>query len=207
MAKSTNKKAARKKKPTTRRQHHADSAIVKACHKVLNDMYLSFSSTHKEIHRHGMDQLSHLLSNREPKKVFGYATKGKSDLSIGREALLADLNETPREWQYWVGVFTDDGDEIACEIEAGKIKDCVMGDLTPIMPELTTNVLNEDVINQDHVKGWAWLAAPSMYLDFAGSDDFTLKMFIDRFDILNQDRREEMKVLHRVKYTEEQAAA
>lgn len=197
MAKQQNKKTVRKKKPTTRRSHHADNAIVKACHKVLNDMFISFSSTHKEIHRHGMDQLAHLLPNREAKKVFGYATKGKTELFIGREALLADLSETSRDWQYWVGVFIDDGDEIACEIQSGKVKDCTMGDLTPIMPELTQSVLNDEVINQDHVKGWAWLAAPSMHLDFASSDTFILDLFIDHFDVLNQDLRAEVEEFHR----------
>ena len=212
MAKKQNKKAARKKKPQNPTMRREDYGITVACEKVLNEMYLSFSSVHSAIQRHGMDQLNRLVKNTERKKVGGFFTKGKDDLTIAREALMGDLSETVRKWNYWVGVFTDDGDEIACEIMAGYIPDVVMGDLTNIMPELVAEVLRDEedgeaLINAENMKGWAWIATPSNQLDFAGDDEFTTRTFIEKFDILNQDLRAETEEIHRVKYIEEVAQA
>lgn len=204
MNKTSNKKTSRKKKNTNGQRTHGSRTIVRACHKVLNEMYLSFSSTHETIQRHGMDQMAHLLSDRKDKKVPGYFSKGRSDLSVGREALLTDLEETSRTWQYWVGVFVDNGDEVTCEIEAGSIENCTMSDLTPIMPQLVHGVLDEDIfdnktIKDGDIKGWAWIAAPSTYLNFSTSDDFTLNLFIERFDVLNQELREKVNTSRQMK--------
>lgn len=212
MAKKQNKKAARKKKAQNTTVRHRDYTITSACEKVLNEMYLSFSSVHSAIERHGMDQLNRLLKNTQTKKVGTFFSKGRDDLSIAREALIGDLSETVRKWNYWVGVFTDDGDEIACEIMAGYIEDVVMGDLTDIMPELVAEVLRDEedgeaLINAENMKGWAWIATPSNQLDFAGDDEFTTRTFIENFDILNQDLRAETEKIHRVKYIEEAAQA
>ncbi len=210
MAKQQNKKAARKKKPSNPTARKADYAITLACEKVLNEMYLTFSSVHSEISRHGMEQLNHLLKNSETKRVGGFFSKGRSDLTVARSALLADLSETTRVWNYWVGVFVENGDEVSCEIMAGSMKDTTMGDLTNLMPELVAVVLDDcdedgnTLVTNENMRGWAWIATPSNQLDFAGDDEFTTRTFIENFDILNQELREQTKLIHQEKYISEQ---
>ena len=213
MAKQQNKKAARKKKPTNPTARKADYAITTACEKVLNEMYLTFSSVHSEISRHGMDQLNHLLKNTSMQKVGGFFKQGKSDLSVARSALLADLSETTRVWNYWVGVFVENEGEVSCEIMAGSMADTTMGDLTNLMPELVAVVLDDHdedgnaLVTDDNMRGWAWIATPSNQLDFAGDDDFTTTTFVEHFDILNQELRNKTKLIHQEKYINEQEQA
>lgn len=201
MAKQINKKVSRKRKSTTNNTSpHRNRQIVKVCGKVLNEMYLSFSSGHAGIRRHGMDQLSMLLKNHDSRKTPGFRSKGSDDLSIAKSALLADLDETHRDWQYMTVVFTEENGETQVHIESGSVSDITLPETTPIMPQLTERLIDEATEDNSVLKGWAWFVAPSFHTHFAGSEDFLLNMLVEEHNILDEERCSEVQEIHAAKY-------
>lgn len=197
MAKTINKKTSRKKK--TANAKHKESQIVRACRIVLNEMYLSFSSTHMNIVRHKTDKLEQLVTNKPRTSIGKYFTRGSNDLDIAKIALNDDLAETPRVWHYWIGAFTDKGDDVSVEIECGAIHATNELEIGSEIPLLFANFCDDENIDETELTAWAWMAAPTASVDLENSSDYIIRSLIEDYDILNKDKQREVATHRQLK--------
>jgi len=90
--------------------------------------------------------------------------------------------------------------EVTSQIESGTVENTLLEDVSGMMPDLLTQLMDEDVIDRRKVLGWSWIASPSNYNDFPSSDDILHELFVKYFDVLNQKERHPLREIDVTKY-------
>lgn len=181
MSKVVNKKSKRKVVSNKPKTSHRDLQVINAANKVLNEMYIVFSSSHEEPVRFGVEQLKHLV-NSKPRMIRG--AEVVTDYELAKRALNIDLNTTKRTWSFWVGIYTEVEGKIECYITAGDIEEATAVDLSEQMAYVTKSCAKE-VLNETDIQptAWSWVVAPNQRYDFTTAEDALMEMFIKEYRV------------------------
>lgn len=185
MAKNNSvKKAAkankRKNKPKldakTRRVRHIHTAVTD----VYNRLYFTGSSVTKGVKCHNLASLSALLKDK--------------DFTVGEHIINDKLRTEDVVWRFWIGVFSDDGDEIWCDPLLIDSEPCTVRDFdTFISPLIVQHIEKLDALQiaeygVSHTKGYGWAATPNDTCDLEASEENFVAWFINR-DVCNVEKR------------------
>lgn len=177
------KNAKRKNKPKmdakTRRYTH----IQKAVSDVFNRLYFTGSSTTRGVTTHNLKRLGALLDSK--------------DFLIGESVLNDKLRTEEITWYFWIGVFSDDGDEVWCDPLLAQSAECTVKDfdeiITPMIQQHVENVIDfqKEEFGENHTKGYGWVATPTYRCDLEASEEAFVTYFINR-DVCNEEKRKEL---------------
>lgn len=184
------KVAKRKNKPKVDAKTRRYTHIQKAVTDVFNRLYFTGSSTTRGVRPHNLKRLGALLNAK--------------DFLIGESVLNDKLRTEEITWYCWIGVFSDDGDEIWCDPLLAESAECTVKDfdeiITPMIQQHVENVVNFQMeeFGEDHTKGYGWVATPTYACDLEASEESFVAYFINR-DVCNEDKRKELVAEYREK--------
>ena len=178
------KKAAKAKKRSNKGKPDAKLRQVRHVHSAVTDvynrLYFTGSSSTVGVCCHNLNKLGSLL-------------KGK-DFSIGELIIKDKLRTEDVVWYLWIGVFSDDGDEIWCDPIMVETEPCTVKDFDEFINPLIEKHIEDidaaqiETYGESHTKGYGWVATPTETCHLEASEDNFVPWFINR-DVLNVGKR------------------
>ncbi len=179
-AKKAAKAIKRKNKPKldakTRRVRHIHTAVTD----VYNRLYFTGSSVTKGVKCHNLASLSALLKDK--------------DFTVGEHIINDKLRTDDVVWRFWIGVFSDDGDEIWCDPLLIDSEPCTVRDfdafISPLIKQhiIKINEQQEAEFGTTYTKGYGWAGTPNDTCDLDASEENFVAWFINR-DVCNEEKR------------------
>tara|TARA_Y100001956_G_scaffold54351_1_gene53301 strand:- start:126 stop:881 length:756 start_codon:yes stop_codon:yes gene_type:complete len=183
------KKAAKAKKRASKGKPDAKLRQVRHVHAAVTDvynrLYFTGSSTTVGVCCHNLKKLGALL-------------KGK-DFRIGETIIKDKLRTEDVVWYLWIGVFSDDGDEIWCDPVMVESEPCTVKDFDEFINPLIQKHVEEidaaqlEELGVSHTKGYGWVATPTETCHLEASEGNFVPWFINR-DVLNEEKRKDIYV-------------
>lgn len=177
------KNAKRKNKPKQSASERRNTYIYKAVTDVFNRLYFTGSSTTRGVRTHNLKRLGALLKD--------------ADFLIGEQVIKEKLRNEEITWYFWIGVFSDDGDEIWCDPLLADVADCTVSDFDAIITPMIENHINDvmefqkEKFGESFAKGYGWVATPTYTCDLGASEESFVNFFMER-DVTNESKRKEI---------------
>lgn len=154
--------------------------VIKACAMTLEEIRLLNSTKFDCLKSLNLDRLDYHIK----REVIGQMKSTKNIITTAKLALSNELNTTPRTWQFWVGIFSDNVMVVDVSISAGTIEDAIATEATDSMATIVQDTIdNAEGLNPDNITDWAWVLAPTTDVDLVGASDSFINTFIEHHGV------------------------
>lgn len=165
---------------------HVQRAMMSACEDTVREVRIANASSFNKLQCINFERIDYHLYKHLPS-----TTNGLDKISqLAKQGLTLELNEGIRDWQYWVGLFTNDGFRVDIEAVVGRVQQTNSKELTELMPQLVDEAFDSALYLDREVDAWAWIIAPTFDVDFDLSSESFIRAFIENHNLLNEDLKD-----------------